>query len=112
MIEIEVVGLQMDAALGIHSFEQDSRQQIRIDVRIALASMPQRDSITETASYDDIADIARQVVDARHYNLAETLCVAIAEGLKALDHVEQVTVAVTKSPRTVACDAVVARVTL
>jgi len=112
MIEIEVVGLQMDAALGIHSFEQDSRQQIRIDVKILLASRPQRDSIGETASYDDIADVARRVVNAKHYNLAETLCVAIAEALKGLQHVHQVTVAVTKSPRTVACDAVVARVTL
>ena len=112
MIEIEVVGLQMDAALGIHSFEQDSRQSILIDVRIKLASSPQNDSIGETASYDDIADIARKVVDAQHYNLAETLCVAIAAGLKNLQHVDQVTVAVTKSPRTVACKSVVARVTL
>ncbi|WP_417489382.1 dihydroneopterin aldolase [Maricaulis sp.] len=112
MIEIEVVGLQMDAALGIHSFELEDRQTILIDVKIKLSSTPQQDSIHETASYDDIADTVRRVIDARHYNLAETLCVTIAEALKTLEHVHEVTVAVTKSPRTVACKSVVARVTL
>jgi len=112
MIEIEVVGLQMDAALGIHNFEQDSRQPILIDVKIKLSSRPQQDSIHETACYDDIAGTVRRVIDAQHYNLAETLCVAIAEALKTLEHVHEVTVAVTKTPRTVACKSVIARVTL
>lgn len=111
-IEIEITSLRVPVSLGVHDFERKARQDVTVDLVLTLNAVPASDSIGETAHYDEVADAVQHVADARHYDLIETLAVAIAERVLAFPDVARVEAAVHKTPRTVAAERLSARVRL
>ncbi|MCW5723378.1 MAG: dihydroneopterin aldolase [Maricaulaceae bacterium] len=111
-VSIELRGLRVPVALGVHDFERKARQDVTVDVTIALAAPPRSDRIGDTVHYDELAEAIQKVADARHYDLIETLALAVAERVKAFAHAAAVEVRVGKTPRTVACERLFATVRL
>lgn len=109
-IDIEITALRVPVSLGVHDFERKARQDVTVDLVLTLEGVPQTDSISETAHYDEVADAVQAVADLKHYDLIETLAMAIAERVKAFPGVTAVMAAVHKTPRTVAADQLSARV--
>lgn len=69
-------GLHVDANIGIHAFEKEGPQRLRIDVDLYVPlalSTPQHDRIAEVLDYDFVRSTVRQRVAQGHINLQETL---------------------------------------
>ncbi|WP_421787699.1 dihydroneopterin aldolase [Hyphobacterium sp.] len=111
-IDIEITSLRVPVSLGVHDFERKARQDVTVDLVLTLAAVPENDSIRETAHYDEVAQAVQDTADLRHYDLIETLALAIAERVKAFPDVVRVVAAVHKTPRTVAAERLSARITL
>ncbi|WP_161539385.1 dihydroneopterin aldolase [Hyphobacterium indicum] len=111
-MEIEITALRVPVALGVHDFERKARQDVTVDLVMTLKSVPANDSIGETAHYDEVAAAVQQTADLKHYDLIETLALAIAERVKAFPDVARVTATVHKTPRTVPAERLSARVSL
>jgi dihydroneopterin aldolase len=111
-MQIEITSLRVPVSLGVHDFERKARQDVTVDLVMTLKSVPQDDSIGETAHYDEVAEAVQQTADLKHYDLIETLALAIAERVKAFPDVAAVTASVHKTPRTVAAERLTARITV
>jgi 7,8-dihydroneopterin aldolase/epimerase/oxygenase len=111
-MDIEISALRVPVALGVHDFERAARQDVTVDLVITLKAVPATDSIGETAHYDEVAAAVQQTADLKHYDLIETLALAIADRVKAFPDVAAVTATVHKTPRTVAAERLSARITL
>lgn len=111
-LSIQLTALRLPVALGVHDFERKARQDVTVDIDLELGKHPERDSIEETAHYDELAALVQTVADRKHYDLIETLALDIATEVRALPNVAALTLRVTKTPRTVACEALSATVKL
>lgn len=111
-IDIEITALRVPVSLGVHDFERKARQDVTVDLVMTLGHVPQNDSIGETAHYDEVAAAVQETADLTHYDLIETLAVAIAERVRAFSGVERVVATVHKTPRTVAAEQLSAKFTL
>lgn len=72
---ITLQDLEVDADIGFHAFEIGNRQRLllTVDVTLDLAQWPQDDSRDAAWDYDVIRTIIRETVNARRFNLQETL---------------------------------------
>ena len=77
----------VNARIGVHAFEKQQAQRlfVNVDLYVPLAaSTPQRDRLEEVVDYDFIRTVVAVCAGAKHVELQETLCDAIAARL--LDH--------------------------
>jgi len=109
-IEIELAGVHQMVSLGIYDEERARKQQVRMDITIALRSLPQDDDISATANYDEVAAAAREVATSKHFDLIERMAIEVAERLKTLTHVDTVKVRIRKIPSVLECDELYASV--
>ncbi|MGE0152182.1 MAG: dihydroneopterin aldolase [Reyranellaceae bacterium] len=66
--------LALPASIGIHKAEREARQRLLINVELFLASQPDADDdIDRVLDYDQVRAGIGRLVEARHYNLQETL---------------------------------------
>jgi dihydroneopterin aldolase len=94
-VTIELVGLQV---FGRHGVENDERAQGRTflyDI-VVEAPPPRGDRLENTIDYRAVAACVREVSDARHYRLIESLAAAVADELVARFPAERVRVRVRK----------------
>ncbi|TSE25602.1 Dihydroneopterin aldolase [Tepidimonas sediminis] len=73
-------GLTLPVRIGVHAFERQGPQRLRIDVDacVDLAEAHAReDRLDATFDYDVIRDTIRTMAAERHFELQETLCDAI-----------------------------------
>lgn len=91
--------LAVEAEIGIHDFERNSRQRLLVSVEVEVrpSLLPVRDDIAATLDYDWIRDMVHRLVAERRYDLQETLCRAILEGLAQRKEIVSATVE-TKKP--------------
>lgn len=75
--------LAVEAEIGIHDFERNRRQRLLVSVEVEVlpSLVPARDDIAATLDYDWIRALVQRLVADRRYELQETLCRAILEGL-------------------------------
>ena len=66
--------------IGVYRHERDAPQRVRLNIDLAIAddAAGATDRLADTVSYEQIVDRARAIVNARHYNLVETLAEALA----------------------------------
>ena len=65
----------VEASIGIHAHEKESRQRLLINVELFVAPVPViDDAIDQVLDYDFVRRGIAGLVAARHYNLQETLC--------------------------------------
>lgn len=72
--------LVMNCSIGIHDFEQESLQRVRVNLDLAVmeASGALEDEIGHVVCYEQIAKKVRALVTAGHINLVETMAEKIA----------------------------------
>lgn len=77
---ILVRDLVVAASIGAFAHEHHARQRVRIQVTLEARPDPTQpeDALRRVVSYADIVAGIRELVAARHYNLAETLAERIA----------------------------------
>ncbi len=87
---IFIRGLSLHAYHGVMEHEGKVGQTFKLDVtlHIDLADASRSDKVADTASYDEVADIAGRVFCAQRYKLVEAAAGAVADAL--LRHFQQV----------------------
>lgn len=91
-------GLEVVMGLGIHPHERAAPQRVIVAVRMEVVypAPPAEDRIDAVLDYDFIRTGIQAMVAARHFNLQETLCEAIAALCLQDARVERVTVRTSK----------------
>ncbi len=91
------------ASIGVHGFEHQAPQRIRINVDLAVEDgaiedgvAVGRDDLSRVVDYEKVADGVRAIVAARHIRLVETLAERIAQSCLADPRVRVVRVRVEK----------------
>jgi len=78
----------LTASVGVHAFEHDAAQRIRVNVDLAVLddsglpgsrAAPGRDDLSRVVDYEAVADQVRAIVNAGHVRLLETLAERMAE---------------------------------
>ena len=72
--------LVLDCLIGVHRYERDGRQRVRINLALdVLETGPaERDRLADVVNYDALAGRIRALAKAGHVNLVETLAERIA----------------------------------
>ncbi|MEX0941343.1 MAG: dihydroneopterin aldolase [Pseudomonadales bacterium] len=75
MDKISVEGLTIDAIIGVHDWEKTTPQPVVIDVDLYTdtRAAAQKDDLTQTPGYGDLARIVTDFVQTSRFNLIETL---------------------------------------
>ncbi len=93
------------ASVGVHGFEHQTRQRVRINVDLAVTddgaaqlsrAPPARDDLTRVVDYEAVANRIRAIVGAGHVRLVETLAERLAEACLEDSRVRSVHVRVEK----------------
>ena len=71
--------------MGIHDFERDARQRLRVNVDLYVpGGGAEADDIDAVLDYDFLRAAINRLAAEKHYDLQETFCRAIADAV--LDH--------------------------
>jgi 7,8-dihydroneopterin aldolase/epimerase/oxygenase len=71
---VRISRIETSASIGIHGFEQAARQTLLVSVSLMLKPPPGADTIEGVQDYDFVREGVLALVNARHFNLQETLC--------------------------------------
>ncbi len=74
------------ASVGVHGFEHQARQRIRLNIDLAVTdeaaslsrAAPSRDDLSRVVDYEAVANTVRAIVAAGHVQLVETLAERLA----------------------------------
>ena len=86
-------GLQVQARIGIHDFEQQAPQRLIIDVDLYVSladTQVSNDQLDEVVDYDFVRHLIAERVQRGHVELQETLCDELAAALLAHPQVQAV----------------------
>jgi dihydroneopterin aldolase len=72
---IQMDGLLLNLSIGIHDFEMQAPQPLRLDIGLALKHYyrTQRDSIEESINFDVLRERVSSHLRSKHFNLQETV---------------------------------------
>lgn len=95
---IEIRGLTVTTTHGVLAFEKDIPQPFvfDIDLEVDVLAAGQRDDLTASVSYADVAQRVVEVVTAQTFDLIETVADRVASVCLSFDRVEAVAVRVRK----------------
>lgn len=72
----------LPASVGVHAFEKDAAQRIRINVDLGVdddpLAAPGADQLSRVVDYEEVARAVRGIIASGHVNLVETLAERIA----------------------------------
>jgi 7,8-dihydroneopterin aldolase/epimerase/oxygenase len=77
---LELRGLEVFGRHGVLDEETRDGQTFLLDIELEVTE-PATDRVEETVDYREVAACAREVSDARRYDLIETLAAAVADEL-------------------------------
>lgn len=91
-------GLEVEARIGIHDFERQAPQRLRITIEIDIEPhrLPAQDSIEATFDYDWVRDTVKALLAGRHFDLQETLVRTIVDALGSRPEIARVVVQTAK----------------
>ncbi|MHB1542986.1 MAG: dihydroneopterin aldolase [Gammaproteobacteria bacterium] len=77
---IFIRGLTLNAAIGVHAYEQPLRQRLVLDVEMAVDLAPSAASgrLEDTIDYKTVTETIQALVKDRRFALVETLAEAVA----------------------------------
>ncbi len=80
---IEILGLALDCSVGVYDWEKAVPQQILVDIKLPTdaAQGAASDDLKDALDYTAVVDCLQKIVDAKHYNLVETLVECMAQAL-------------------------------
>ena len=95
MIEVELHGLEVFGHHGVSETEQERGQTLLWDVAWRLGEVSQ-DDLSATVDYVEVAELVKEVSDARRFQLLESLAAAAADAIYERSSVQWVRVRVRK----------------
>ncbi len=108
MHTITISNLVVQTDIGIYPHEIGSPQPVRLDVTLGInRPNPFEDTIASTLDYDDIQAAIILIAQSQHYNLLETLCAQIADGLMKNEIVNAVNISAQKMALKSQCEAII-----
>ncbi len=80
---IEIQGLEIEASIGVHGFEQQVRQKVQVHVRLAInaAKAAKDDQLKDAVNYVQVVERIQAIAQAGHVCLLETLAERIVQAL-------------------------------
>jgi 7,8-dihydroneopterin aldolase/epimerase/oxygenase len=96
VITVEVRGLRVFGHHGVHEEERERGQDFLFDVALGVGERGRSDRIEEAVDYVQVAQVVRDVSDARAYSLLEALASAVADELQRRYAPERLVVRVSK----------------
>ena len=85
-------------SIGIHDHERAAPQRIIFNITLTVdTNCPERDHIEEVLDYDFLRTGITELIEARHYNLQESLCRDIVDLCFSRNQVMAVTVSSRKA---------------
>lgn len=77
---VRVEGLALEAEVGVYAHEHGVRQRLDIDLSVEtdLRLAARSDDVRDAIDYDHLAQLARDVVGARHHALIESIAEELA----------------------------------
>jgi 7,8-dihydroneopterin aldolase/epimerase/oxygenase len=98
MDRLRVEGLALSASIGVRRWERHVRQRIVVDLEwdTDAARAARRDELGDADDYSRVVRCVTELVDARRFNLIESLAQAIAEAILATSTIRRVAVTVHK----------------
>lgn len=90
--------LLVEARIGIHEFERNAPQRLAVEIEVDIepSRVPKCDDIADALDYDWIRDEVKRLVAGRHFDLQETLVMAIANKLAERPQIVRATVQTAK----------------
>lgn len=71
---VRISGIETDASIGIHGFEQAARQRLMVSVTLMVQPAAGPDDIASVVDYDFVREGVLAMIETRHFNLQEALC--------------------------------------
>lgn len=98
LYEIFLRGIELDARVGVHRFERERPQRIRLDLTlfVSRAGEPESDRLGDVLNYERVVEAVRALCAGAHINLLETVAERIAKLCLAEAQVAGVRVSVAK----------------
>ena len=95
---VEITNLVLNGRIGIHSYEKQSKQPIRLNIKININPPDQfyDDSIKNVIDYEKIVNGVKSLLDVEHTNLVEVLAQKIAKLCLSYKMSESVTIKIEK----------------
>lgn len=80
---IVISDLEVKASVGVHDWERQIPQSLRIDMTLHVDLRPagESDSLSDTVDYQALAGLAAQVAEEKHHALIEHFAERLAERL-------------------------------
>lgn len=98
LYEIFLRGMELDARVGVHRFERERPQRLRLDVTLSVtrSGEPDADRLVDVLNYERVVEAVRALCAGAHINLLETVAERIAALCLAEARVAGVRVSVAK----------------
>ena len=95
MTKVFVIGLKVDAQIGVYRHERGHAQPLVVDVELDVPTAG-AERLAETVNYETIATAARRIADEGHIGLVETFAERLARACLADPRVTRARVRVEK----------------
>jgi 7,8-dihydroneopterin aldolase/epimerase/oxygenase len=96
MIVVEVEGLEIFGRHGVGDEERERGQAFLYDLRLEVSDAAESDRLDDTVDYVAVAEVVKEISDARQFHLLEALAAAVADAIVERFAVERVRVRVRK----------------
>jgi 7,8-dihydroneopterin aldolase/epimerase/oxygenase len=98
MDKLRVTGLALTASIGVRDWETRVRQRVLVDLEWDTDAQraAQRDDLDDADDYSSVVRCVTDLVDARRFNLIESLAHAIAEQVLAQTRIGRIVVTLHK----------------
>ena len=96
MIVVEVQALEVFGRHGVTDEERARGQNFLYDLRLEVSDAALSDRLEDTVDYVAVAEVVKEISDARQFHLLEALAAAVADAIAKRFAVERVRVRVRK----------------
>jgi dihydroneopterin aldolase len=92
MDRIMIEALEVDASIGVHVWEKNVRQTLRLDIELGynMQRAAASDQLRDALDYVAVTETISSVVSSRHFNLLEYLAEQLAQQLLKEFPVQQI----------------------
>ncbi len=93
-----IENLTVDARIGVHPFEQETPQQIRLDLALSLdlSASAASDQLSDALDYVTVSDSVKAHIQQSHFGLIEALAESCAQLLLSQFPIEEVCLSLRK----------------
>ncbi len=95
MNQLEITGLRTKTRIGIYAWEQQIRQELKIDMTIPITQAIEND-LNKTIDYQKLCEMVTDFIESNAFELIETVAEQIADLIQTHFHAPHLTLRVSK----------------